>query len=106
MEVSVSDCPHSAASVRVENTTNLAVRPLRINMASSQAGARGPIARLAWEVLNKVGQTIKKAQTGLTREEEEEEEEEEEGGDMVRGKDGDGGEEHRKQHRYVRVPNN
>ena len=52
-----------------------------------------------------MGQTIKKAQTGLTREEEEEEEEEE-GGDMVRGKDGDGGEEHRKQHRYVRVPNN
>ena len=42
-----------------------------------------------------MGQTIKKAQTRLTREEEEGEEggHEEGGDDMARGKDGDGGEE-------------
>lgn len=61
MEVSVSERPHSAATVWVENTTNLTVMPLRINTASSPAGPRGPIgSRLAWEVLNKVGQQIKK----------------------------------------------
>lgn len=47
MEVSMSECPHSAATVRVENATNLALIPLRINMASSPAGPRGQSDGLA-----------------------------------------------------------
>lgn len=69
MEVSMSECPHSAATVQGKYN-QFSCDTTQDQYGFIPARTTGPIRWLAWEVLNKVGQQMKKTQTQLTSEQE------------------------------------